>query len=91
MCVLMEEELESSLPQGLRLVEVYEAMLHSFQMACMSCGSFNPSLLPCPQFPSCAKGYVIRPILTGELASSFGDHFSACKVWRECHLSVTVF
>lgn len=75
MCVRMEEELESSPPEGLRLVEVYEAM------ASLSCGSLTPSLLPCPPFPSCAKGYVTRPILTGELASSFWDCFSTCKVW----------
>lgn len=85
------EELESSPPQGLRLVEVYEATLHSFQMASVSCGSFNPSWLPCPRFPCCAKGYVTRPILTGEIASSFGNHFSTCEVWQDYQLSVTVF
>lgn len=55
MCVLMEEELESSLPQGLRLVEVYEAMLHSFQMACMSCGSSTPHCSPAHDFPLVPK------------------------------------
>lgn len=44
MCVKMEKELESSPPEGLRLVDVYEAMLHSFQLASLSCGSLKPSL-----------------------------------------------
>lgn len=76
MRVWMGEELESSPSEGLRLVEVYEAMIQSFQMAPLSCGSLNPSQLPCPPFPSCAKGCVTRPVLTGKLAASFWDHFS---------------
>lgn len=56
--------------------------LQSFQTASLSCGSLMPSPLPRPPFPSCAKGYVTRLILTGELASSFWDHFSTCSLVR---------
>jgi hypothetical protein len=70
----MEKELESSPSEGLRLVEVYEAMIHSFQMAPLSCWVSEPLTAPLPTiFLLC---YVTRPILTGELAASFWDHFS---------------